>query len=146
MGATEAVTALRLVPACEGTPVVQTAGEPIELDARDSRVEGVMLRYEPNPKKLCLGYWGNPGDVPIWEFTVTTPGTYEVILTQGCGKGAGGSEAVVECAEVELTFTVRDTGGYQNWVDRSLGRVTFQEAGRQSLRVRVLKKARGIMD
>ncbi len=142
----KAVESLKLVPACEGTPVVQKGAEAIELDARDSVVEGVMLRYEPNPKKLCLGYWGNPRDTPRWDFTVTTPGTYEVILTQGCGRGAGGSTAVVEVADAKLEFVVEDTGGYQNWKERPLGKVVVKEAGKKSLRVRVVKKARGIMD
>ena len=140
------VTALRFTPACEGTPVVQEKGKLIELDAKDSQVSGVMLRYEPNPKKLCLGFWGNPADFPIWNFTVTTPGKYEVVLTQGCGKGAGGSVAVLETAGSELEFIVKDTGGWQNWVDRSLGKVTFEKAGPQELTVKVRKKARGIMD
>ncbi len=49
-------------------------------------------------------------------------------------------------AGASLEFTVKDTGGYQNWVDVSLGKVTFKEAGVQQLKVRVIKKARGIMD
>jgi hypothetical protein len=146
IGKTDGITALRLVPACEGAPVVQEQGMPIELDARDSVVEGVMLRYEPNPKKLCLGFWGNPNDMPVWNYTVTTPGVYEVILTQGCGRGAGGSRAALETAGASLEFTVKDTGGYQNWEEISLGKVKFDRAGPQVLRVRVLKKARGIMD
>jgi hypothetical protein len=145
-GATKGVTALHLKPACEGTPVVQKRGEAIELDAKDSVVEGVMLRYEPNPKKLCLGFWGNAKDRPRWDFTVTTPGTYEVILTQGCGRGAGGSAVVLEIAGSALEFTVKDTGGYQNWVERPLGKVRFKKAGKQALTLRVLKKGRGIMD
>jgi hypothetical protein len=145
-GATKGVQALRLTPASEGDPVVQKAGEAIVLDAKCCRIEGVMLRYEPNPKKMCIGYWGNPKDTPHWEFTVTTPGRYEVILTQGCGRGGGGSAAVLETAGAALEFTVQDTGGYQNWVERPLGTVTFKKAGVQVLKVRILKKARGIMD
>lgn len=145
-GKRDGLESLTLVPACEGTPVVQEAGKAIDLDAKHSRVEGVMLRYEPNPKKLCLGFWGNPKDSPVWEFTVTTAGTYEVILTQGCGRGAGGSKAEVQLAGEKLPFTVVDTGGWQSWKDVSLGKVTFEKAGAQSLRVKVLKKARGIMD
>jgi hypothetical protein len=121
-------------------------GKAIELDARDCRISGVMLRYEPKPKKLCIGFWGNPEDYPVWNYTVVTPGRYEVVLTQGCGRGAGGSKAVLETAGTSLEFTVKDTGGYQNWIDVSLGEVTFAEAGSQQLSVKVLKKARGIMD
>ncbi len=145
-GAVTDVVALRLVPACEGSHVVQGEGETIELDARNCRISGVMLRYEPNPKKLCIGFWGNPNDYPVWNYTVVTAGKYEVVLTQGCGRGAGGSRAVLETAGTSLEFSVKDTGGYQNWIDVSLGEVTFDKNGPQELTVKVLKKARGIMD
>ncbi len=145
-GTAEGVMALRLVPACEGKDVVQEKGKVIELDARDCRISGVMLRYEPNPKKLCIGFWGNPNDYPVWNYAVATAGKYEVILTQGCGRGGGGSRAVLETAGASLEFTVKDTGGYQNWIDVSLGEVTFDKDGPQELSVKVLKKARGIMD
>jgi hypothetical protein len=145
-GTAGGVIALRLVPACEGKPVVPEKGKAIELDARDCRISGVTLRYEPNPKKLCIGFWGNPEDYPVWNYTVATAGKYEVILTQGCGRGAGGSKAVLETAGASLEFTVKDTGGYQNWIDVSLGEVTFAKAAPQQLSVKVLKKARGIMD
>ncbi|MEE3180139.1 MAG: hypothetical protein VX317_10680, partial [Verrucomicrobiota bacterium] len=145
-GTAGGVMALRLVPACEGNPVVQEKGKTIELDARDCWISGVMLRYEPKPKKLCIGFWGNPDDYPVWNYTVVTPGRYEVVLTQGCGRGAGGSRAVLETAEASLEFTVKDTGGYQNWIEVSLGEVTFEKAAPQKLAVKVLKKARGIMD
>ena len=145
-GASPGVRALRLVPACEGKAVVQQAGNPIELDARNCRISGVMLRYEPNPKKLCIGFWGNPNDYPVWDYTVASAGKYEVVVTQGCGRGAGGSRAVLETAGTALEFTVKDTGGYQNWDDVSLGEVTFEKAGPHKLTVKVLSKARGIMD
>ena len=45
-----------------------------------------------------------------------------------------------------LEFTVKDTGGYQNWIDVSLGEVDIAKPGDQELTVKVLKKARGIMD
>ena len=144
--APKGVAALRLVPAPEGSHVVQKEGKAIELDARDCRISGVMLRYEPNPKKLCIGFWGNPNDYPVWNYTVATAGKYEVLLTQGCGRGAGGSRAVLETAGASLEFTVKDTGGYQNWIDVSLGEVTIDKNGPQELTVKVLKKARGIMD
>ena len=145
-GAATGVMALRLVPAPEASYVVQREGEAIELDARNCRISGVMLRYEPNPRKLCIGFWGNPNDYPVWKFTVATAGKYEVVLTQGCGRGAGGSRAVLETAGTSLEFTVKDTGGYQNWIDVSLGEVAFDKSGPQELTVKVLKKARGVMD
>ena len=82
----------------------------------------------------------------VWNYTVATAGKYEVILTQGCGRGGGGSRAVLETGGASLEFTVKDTGGYQNWIDVSLGEVTLEKATPQKLTVKVLKKARGIMD
>ena len=138
---------LKMTPACEGAPVEQKGGEAIELDARDSKIHGVRLVYEPQPKKLCVGYWINANDYPIWNYSVKTPGTYEVVMTQGCGKGSGGSKMVLETAGAKLPFVVKDTGGYQNWEDVPLGKVTFEKAGWQELTVKCAEqKAKGIMD
>ena len=147
-GVTKGVQELVLTPACEGTPVVQKGAEPIELDARDSTIHGVRLVYEPQPKKLCVGYWINPKDYPEWEFTVSTPGTYEVLFTQGCGKGAGGTVAVLETEgpEARVRDGTRTPGAGRTGRSASLGKVTFKEAGVQSLTVKVVKKARGVMD
>ncbi len=145
-GPVSGITALKLVPAPEGGHVVQEGAKAIELDAKNCRISGVMLRYEPNPKKLCIGFWGNPNDYPVWNYTVTTAGKYEVVLTQGCGRGAGGSRAVLETAGTSLEFAVKDTGGYQNWIDVSLGEVEIGKPGVEELSVKVLRKARGIMD
>ena len=53
---------------------------------------------------------------------------------------------MLETAGTSLEFTVKDTGGYQNWIDVSLGEVDIAKPGDQELTVKVLKKARGIMD
>ena len=70
----------------------------------------------------------------------------KLFLLRDAVAGRGGSRAVLETAEASLEFTVKDTGGYQNWIEVSLGEVTFEKAAPQKLAVKVLKKARGIMD
>ena len=138
-----------LLPSTGRVPLPQLVEElagQVVLNSSDATVLGQNLRYKPNPKKLCIGFWGNPNDYPVWNYTVATAGKYEVVLTQGCGRGAGGSRAVLETAGASLEFTVKDTGGYQNWIDVSLGEVHIAKPGVQELTVKVLKKARGIMD
>lgn len=146
-------------PAPEGKPIVQSSG-PITLHARDALVSGVMLRYEPATNKNCLGYWTNPNDSALWSFEVTKPGTYDIELWQGCGKGQGGSEVSVIVNKLpatiissdagrirQATFIVEDTGHFQNFIPRALGTVTFHRPGPYALSVKpISKKAAAVMD
>ncbi|MGC3967558.1 MAG: hypothetical protein QM775_09365 [Pirellulales bacterium] len=81
------------------------------------------------------------------EFTTVKPGKYEVEIWQGCGKGQGGSEATVTIAGQTLSFTVEDTGHFQNFVPRTLGTVQLEKPGRYVLELRAVKKAKAaVMD
>lgn len=117
------------------------------LHARDAVVHGETLRYEPQPHKNTLGYWTNPADWAEWPLRVTRPGTFEVHILQGCGQGQGGSEVRVSLAGDSLTFTVNDTGHFQNFKWRSVGEMVVQKPGRYSLDVRPVKLAnQAVMD
>ena len=73
-------------------PNVTTANGDIRLQAKGRRVHAQSMRYEPQSNKNVLGFWTNAADWADWEFEVETPGTYEVEVQQGCGKGSGGAE------------------------------------------------------
>lgn len=107
----------------------------ITLPASSASVTGVMLRYEPLPHKNTLGYWVNKDDKASFEFTVEKAGTFTVEVLQGCGKGSGGAEVSLEAAEQSLTFTVKDTGGFQAFEAREVGEFKFKEPGRYKLAV-----------
>ncbi|MBY0459643.1 MAG: sulfatase, partial [Gemmataceae bacterium] len=99
----------------------------ITLPARTALVKGVMLRFEPLPHKNTLGFWVNKDDSATFEFTADGPGTFAVEVLQGCGKGSGGAEVVLALgtsdgpvAGAEVTFTVKDTGGFQNFEAREV--------------------------
>ena len=64
---------------------------------------------------------------------VEEAGEYEVHILQGCGKGHGGSEVSIGVGKSVLTFTVEDTGHFQNFKPRNLGRIEVLKPGRQSL-------------
>ena len=132
--------AVILRPAPEGEPIFQQPGGDVALHARDALTHSTTMRYEPATNKNCLGYWVNPRDWAEWEFTLSQPGTFEVELWQGCGKGQGGSEVAVQAGGSRLSFVVEDTGHFQNFVPRRLGRVTFASRGPQRLAVLPIRK------
>ena len=140
--------AITLRPVSEGQDVVLPAADgSVELDARDATVHGVTLRYEPNAKKLCLGYWSNPTDWASWRFEIRTPGRYRVEIHQGCGAGHGGSMAKVLVADAAFEFAVEDTGHFQNFRPREVGTVQFDAAGQYSLAVKpITRKSVAVMD
>jgi len=139
--------ALTLRPAPEGKPIVQSADGSIELDAHDATVHGTLLQYERRETKLCLGYWAKAEDWASWNFPITKPGKFKVLLTQGCGKGHGGSEVSVSVGGSNFDFTVEDTGGFQNWKERELGTISIDKAGDNRLEVRPkTKKGGAVMD
>jgi hypothetical protein len=118
----------------------------IRLLAKDARVHGQTLRYEPPPNKNVLGYWTNVDDWADWQFDVPAAGEYEVEVQQGCGPGNGGTEVAIEVAGQSLTFTVQETGHFQQMIQRTLGSVKLP-AGSATLSVKPRSKpARAVMD
>ncbi|MGI8978674.1 MAG: sulfatase-like hydrolase/transferase [Pirellulaceae bacterium] len=112
----------------------------ITMHARTAHVHGIMLRFEPLAHKNTLGYWVRQDDWASFEFVVKTPGKFDVEMLVGCGNGSGGSEVEVASGEQKLTFTVEETGGFQNFVPRTIGEVTLDKAGRHSFTVKPVKK------
>jgi len=146
-GAVMNLKAVTLRPAPEGEPITQNVSGVIALLARDATTHSVMMRYEPATNKNCLGYWVNPDDWAEWEFSVTMPGAFEVEVWQGCGKGQGGSDAEVEVGGREFPFVVQETGHFQIFVPRRVGRVNLAAPGAYALAVRALRKQSGaVMD
>lgn len=61
--------------------------------------------------------------------------------------GTGGSEVQVLVNGEKLRFIVEDTGGFQNFVPKKIGKVKFATPGKYSLEVRPQsKKAGAVMD
>ena len=119
---------------------VQADDGGILLHGRDAKVRGTLLRYEPEPHKQTLGYWKKVEDAAEWTFTVAAPGEFEIEVLQGCGKGHGGSRMRVAvdadraAAAEPIEFTVEETGHFQAFLPRAVGRVTLS-AGEHTLRI-----------
>jgi lysophospholipase L1-like esterase/pimeloyl-ACP methyl ester carboxylesterase len=111
----------------------------VVLHASNAVVHGTMLRYEPQTNKNCLGYWTKAEDWAEWLFETARAGSFEVEVWQGCGKGQGGSEVAVEIGGKRLDFVVEDTGHFQNFIPRRIGRVALP-VGRHALAVKPQRK------
>ncbi|MBA3698177.1 MAG: hypothetical protein H0W78_04935 [Planctomycetes bacterium] len=130
----------------EGTPanppmpspasITQAEDGSVLLHARDVTIHGTTVRYEPQPHKNTIGYWTKQDDWVSWTFAVAKPGTFAIEVLQGCGKGSGGAEVAVTIGAQAVTFTVEDTGHFQNFVKRSIGQITIGEAGLITLSVK----------
>ncbi len=142
--------------------VMKTAGKPRPIDqvaaitpAADgsvtlpaclATVHGENLRFEPQPHKNTIGYWSAVKDWCEWTVDVPADGAYEVSLWQGCGTGKGGSEVEVRAGKSRLSFTVEDTGHFQNFKERNIGKIDLK-AGKQSFQIRPKVKAKNaVMD
>jgi hypothetical protein len=136
------VREIALIPACEGDTPVQAADGSLILHAKDATTWAENLRYEPKPEKNCLGFWTDPEDFAEWEFEVSKPGRYRVIVHHGCGGGNHGSEVEVRLEGQSLKFTTQDTGGFQNWQPVEVGVIELPRKGRARLSIDPLNKVK----
>lgn len=119
---------------------------PITLPASNATVHATMMRYEPQTNKNCLGYWTKAEDWAEWTFAVPHAASFEVEIWQGCGKGQGGSDVAVEVDGRRFNFVVEDTGHFQNFTPRRIGRVDLS-AGNHVLAIKPQRKQAGaVMD
>ncbi|HTD66319.1 MAG TPA: hypothetical protein VK846_07305 [Candidatus Limnocylindria bacterium] len=112
----------------------------IILLATNAVVHGKTIRYEPQSHKNTIGYWTKVDDWVSWNFEVNTPGKFDVMLTQACGKGSGGSEVNFVIGEQVLKDIVPDTGAFTNWTNRVIGTFTLDRAGEYTIAVKPVKK------
>ncbi len=141
------VKSVELVPAPEGDPIRQEASGEILLKSGQATTHSVTMRYEPASIKNCLGYWVNPADWADWQFTASRAGAYEVEVWQGCGKGQGGSDVAVEIDDRRFEFVVEETGHFQIFLPRKLGRVWLAAGTPHTLAIKPQKKKAGaVMD
>ncbi len=141
------VTGIEFIPAPEGDQLGQSIDGTIDLSAATATTYSEKMRYEPQEKKNCLGFWLDEKDWAEWNFDVTTPGKFAVSVIQGCGGGNGGSEVAIFVNDQALSFAVEDTGGFQNWKELPLGEVVLAEPGTHKVAVVPRNKAgKAVMD
>lgn len=107
----------------------------VVMPARHADVHGAMLRFEPMPHKNTLGYWVRAEDWAEWQFEITTPGRFDLEVSQGCGEGSGGAEVIWEVGGQSIGMIVQETGGFQDFLPRRIGTITLERPGRYTLTV-----------
>ncbi|MEO0475825.1 MAG: hypothetical protein AAF085_07630 [Planctomycetota bacterium] len=156
-------------PAENATLVLQFGSQPILIDelkpirksgdgsfylpAHFAQTHGEKIRYEPQPHKNTVGFWVGKEDYARWGIQLDKPGRFNVAVLQGCGKGQGGSSAVmsfvspVKDLTPKLEFEVVETGHFQNFQWVHLGEVELRHAGEVEISVapKQIKKA-ALMD
>src|SRR5581483_1501553 len=141
------VGAKMMTPNPEYVPNPQAKDGSVVMHARTAAVHGVQLRFEPLPHKNTLGFWTRADDWAEFEFTLAKGGTFAVEVLQGCGKGSGGAEVELAVGDRRLTFTVKDTGGFQTFEAREVGTLTIDRPGRHTLTVKAkTKPGAAVMD
>lgn len=133
---------IAFVPAAEGPAPEQAADGTVVLEAKSATTWSESMRYEPKPEKNCLGFWTSEDDLAEWEFQNVKPGRYKVSVFQGCGTGNEGSEVAVKLGGQELKFTVKDTGGFQNWQEAQIGEIEIKDKSIQHLVIDPVTKAK----
>lgn len=128
-----------LLPAEVG-PVQPEADGSLLLAACLATTHGTKLRFEPQPFKNTVGYWTQVDDSASWDVTLAKPGRYAIAALQGCGKGQGGSDAVLTVTKDDevaatLAFSPIETGHFQNFRWVPLGFVTVEAPGDYEVRV-----------
>lgn len=128
-------------------PKIAGGAGAILLHARDAKVHGKKLRYEPEPHKDTLGFWVERDDWAEWTFDAPHAGTFEVEVLQGCGKGSGGAEIEIAVGDEKVTLKIEETGHFQRFVPRGAGSIKLEKAGTYTLTVKARSKPRGaVMD
>jgi hypothetical protein len=131
-----------------GSFVVSPADDgTILLSGSVATIRGTMLRWEPQEKKRTLGFWTKAEDSAEWTFVARASGDFDVEVLQGCGAGQGGSEMLVTLDPTEddattLPFVIEDTGGFQQFRLRTIGRLTIAAPGEHVLRVKPTRIAK----
>ena len=121
----------------------------IVLPAHHALTHGEKLQFEPLTHKNTVGFWVNPKDWAEWKFEAPASfhGFYEIQIFQGCG-GHAGSDVVLQIGEFGIPFQVAETGHFQNFRWRTLGRITLGGSNDvRTLELRCQKLAKGaVMD
>lgn len=137
----------RFLPTPEGPIDPPSIDGVLSLPASAATTHSTRMRYEAAPHKNCLGYWTNPKDWASWEFPAPPAGPYDIEVWQGCGRDQGGSEIEVTLAGQAFLHRVEETGHFQNFIPRRIGRATLTGSSNMTLALRPqTKAASAIMD
>ena len=78
---------------------------------------------------------------------MATPGEFQIEILQGCANGSGGSQVEFSVAGQSVVTTVEETGGFQKFVAREIGKIKIAGPGDYTLSVKPrTKPGAAVMD
>lgn len=133
---TVVVLQIRGAPDVVVMPITQRPDGTVQLNAEDATLHGNTLRYEPDANKRCIGYWTDSAEWAEWEFKISRPGRFTVVVeTAAQGEGA---RFAINVGTAKLTLSVPRTGDYSRFTRSELGQVELP-TGMAKLEVRAVK-------
>lgn len=117
-----------------GQRKLQTASEDgvFDLAARDARVYGTTVRYEP--QQDCLGYWRASGDFVDWLIDVPQPGKYAIEIEYACQESEAGGPFEIRIGDDPAVFSgnIQSTGDWSTYESKQIDEV-YLPAGQYSI-------------
>jgi alpha-L-fucosidase len=123
--------------------ITQAADGSVALPAEEAIIHGNTAKCQPGNGRQNIGYWTNASDWVSWDFTVKTPGKFNVEIAQACIPGDAGSEYTLAVDDQTVEGKVEDTGDWNKFVVRTLGTITLSNAGRYTISVKPTKMPHG---
>lgn len=110
------------------------------LHAWQAKTFGEKVLFEPQWYRNTVGYWAVETDYATCDLEIDQPGTFSIAMLQGCGKGQGGSDALVTLRQKDqiiarLPFQTVDTSHFQNFRWSHLGMIGISATGTYQLRI-----------
>ena len=125
----------------DGEPVVeryvigQQRDGSVMLAAVDAEIHGPSPQLEHRSPAGNIGFRANPKDSVSWNFRIARPGEFDVRISYSCAAGAGGSAFSVAVGGRRLTGRTQETGAWDRFATRTIGRVRLEKAGDYTLTV-----------
>lgn len=123
------VKGMDFVPAPEGEMPTQGIDGSLQLPAGSATLYATKMHYQPEGKKLTQ--WQEAKDWAEWEFEVSNPDKFEVIIVQ---RGEG-SDIDVLINDQQFNFKSEAAQADDDWKEVAIGVVELNLAGRHKLAV-----------
>ncbi|WPJ97084.1 alpha-L-fucosidase [Coraliomargarita algicola] len=107
----------------------------IELKAEAADLSGSNAVYRKQGFDEYITRWKQVGERLEWTFQVKQPGDYEVGIAYACPAGNKGSSVELRAGDQKLTFTVGDTGTWNDFASEKVGTMHFAKAGSYTMLV-----------
>lgn len=122
---------------CTGHVVVQRAlGRGTDFDSAfiHNNEGSRQARVQQHEGISNIGYWTDPEAWVEWSFQVDQPGQYEIRAELAVQEAK--SRFRIGLSDQQESVEVFSTGGYYDYVDKSLGQIRIEKAGKYTLRIK----------